>query len=249
MRNILMQIEIASVVKFAIWGSCVTRDIFSELNLDQYVGDYRARTSLHSFFDNTISADRMPDLEIITSSFQRRMVEADFRKKDIKLEDCDYLIVDFIDERFNIVDFENSKITLSHELSKVIDQIGDVDISFKRGSDEDFTHWREVCKKFSKYFAGEKIILHSSRFASHQLLEGSLQENDKQMMITKMNSFLEKYELIFVEEVEPIWILKVSEKNNVSNVQHKWGVAPFHYILPYYQEAFEKLKEFYSKDK
>ena len=96
---------------------------------------------------------------------------------------------------------------------------------------------------------GKKIILHSSRFASHQLLEGSLQENDKQMMITKMNSFLEKYELIFVEEVEPIWILKVSEKNNVSNVQHKWGVAPFHYILPYYQEAFEKLKEFYSKDK
>ena len=84
------------------------------------------------------------------------MVEADFRKKDINLEDCDYLIVDFIDERFNIVDFENSKITLSHELSKVIDQIGDVDISFKRGSDEDFTHWREVCKKFSKYFAGEK---------------------------------------------------------------------------------------------
>lgn len=83
-------------MKFAILGSCVTRDIFSELDLDEYVGEYRARTSLHTFFEEPISIDRMPNLEIITSSFQRRMVEADFRKKDIEMEDCDYLIVDFI---------------------------------------------------------------------------------------------------------------------------------------------------------
>tara|TARA_B110000211_G_scaffold231327_1_gene292721 strand:- start:2163 stop:2873 length:711 start_codon:yes stop_codon:yes gene_type:complete len=233
-------------MKFAILGSCVTRDIFSELGCDQFVGEYRARTSLHTFFEQPIGEDKMPDLQIITSSFQRRMVEADFRKKDIELSDCDYLIVDFIDDRFNIVEFENSKVTLSSELSKVIDQIGDTELAFKRGSEEDFSHWKESCKKFSKHFSGAKTILHSSRFATHQLLDGNLSENDEQSRIEKMNFLLEKYEQIFIEEVNPVWILKVSQQNIVSNVEHKWGVAPFHYILPYYQEALDKLKEFYA---
>ncbi len=236
-------------MKFAILGSCVTRDIFSELGLDEYVGEYRARTSLHTFFEEPIGIERMPNLEIITSSFQRRMVEADFRKKDIEMEDCDYLIVDFIDDRFNIALFENSRVTLSLELSKVIDQIGDTILAFERGSDEDFSRWRKSCEKFSKHFTGAKTILHSSRFATHQLVDGELKENDKQSMILKMNYLLEKYEQIFIEEVAPIWIMKVDQEKIVSNVQHKWGVAPFHYILPYYREAFDKLKEFYSKDK
>lgn len=235
-------------VKFYIWGSCVTRDIFSELNLDRYVGDYRARTSLHSFFDNPINSDRIPDLDIITSSFQRRMVEADFRKENINLENCDYLIIDFIDERFNIVNFENSKITLSNELSKVIDQIGDVEMSFKRGSDEDFRHWRLSCQKFSKYFTGIKTILHSSRFATHKSSNEGLKENDKKNLILNMNHLLTRYEEIFIEEVSPIWIMKVDNHKVVSNIQHKWGVAPFHYILPYYREAFDKLKEFVNSD-
>jgi hypothetical protein len=81
------------------------------------------------------------------------------------------------------------------------------------------------------------------------LADGELKENDKQSMILKMNYLLEKYEQIFIEEVAPIWIMKVDQGKIVSNVQHKWGVAPFHYILPYYQEAFNKLKEFYSKGK
>jgi len=235
-------------VKFAIWGSCVTRDIFSELGLDGFVGEYRARTSLHSFFEEPVAVERMPNLEIITSQFQKRMVEADFRKRDIALKGCDYLIIDFIDERFNIIEFEKSKITLSSEFSKVIDQIGDLELAFERGSDEDFSHWRESCKKFSAHFNEAKIILHSSRFATHQLLNGRLEENVKQNMIMNMNNLLEEYEQIFIEEVLPIEILRISKDNVISNVQHKWGIAPFHYILPYYQEAFDKLKVFYTRN-
>ena len=231
-------------LKIGIWGSCVTRDIFSELDIDQYVGDYRARTSLHSFFEDPIRKDQMPNLDVITSPFQRRMVEADFRKKDLNLLNCEYLIIDFIDERFDIVDFENSKVTLSNELSKVIDQIGDVEVSFKRGSVEDLSNWRLSCEKFSKRFVGVKTILHSSRFATHKLVNSSLEANDKQNMILKMNELLLKYEQIFIEEVSPVLIIKVNQYKIVSNVNHRWGVAPFHYILPYYKEAYEQLEQF-----
>ena len=235
-------------VKFGIWGSCVTRDIFSELNLDEYVGDYRARTSLHSFFEDSIREDQMPNLDVITSPFQRRMVEADFRKKDLNLHKCEYLIIDFIDERFDIVNFENSKVTLSNELSKVIDQIGNVEVSFKRGSVEDLSHWRMSCEKFSKRFVGVKTILHSSRFATHKLVNGSLEVNDKQNMILKMNELLLKYEQIFIEEVSPVLIMKVIQDKIVSNVNHKWGAAPFHYIRPYYKEAYEQLQQFVNSN-
>jgi hypothetical protein len=92
-------------MKYAIYGSCVTRDIFSILEVDDQVSEYRARSSIHSYVAPSISADMIPDLSAMSSGFQKRMVVDDFTKPKITNNRANPILVDFIDERFRVLKF------------------------------------------------------------------------------------------------------------------------------------------------
>ena len=53
-------------MNYAIYGSCVTRDIFSILEIYDQVSEYSARSSIHSYVTPLISADMIPDLSVIS---------------------------------------------------------------------------------------------------------------------------------------------------------------------------------------
>ena len=38
-------------------------------------------------------------------------------------------------------------------------------------------------------------------------------------------------------------IVEVDEVNLLSNADHKWGLAPYHYIDNYYMQVIEKINE------
>jgi len=90
-----------------IFGSCVSRDPFGHNN-DRAahkfsILDYYARTSLASLA--TLPSFDI-DVSTIPSPFQRRMVERDISKiflDELGSYDFDILLVDFIDDRFNLL--------------------------------------------------------------------------------------------------------------------------------------------------
>ena len=121
-------------MKIGILGSCISRDIFREMKLDHLVNEYRARTSIHSITQSE-SAD-ISRINFPESNFQSNMVKHDFEKTELNLDNCDYLILDLIDERFELITNFGSVVTLSNELkgSNRIDSFSNYVI---RGTEKD----------------------------------------------------------------------------------------------------------------
>ena len=104
----------------SIFGSCVSRDMIesgltsgAEIQLKTYI----ARQSVISSVSPPLVFDE--DTIKLSSAFQKRMVIDDLKKKAFDLfssDGSDYLIVDFIDERFNLASIDNSFVTCSTEL-------------------------------------------------------------------------------------------------------------------------------------
>lgn len=113
------------MIRLLIWGSCVTRDCFAEdicghESISRYeIDKYFARSSLVS----QLSRPVLLKGEIrLSSLFQKRMVADDFEKQFFPYlnkvkEDIDYLLLDFIDERFDIIALSDSYVTYSGELA------------------------------------------------------------------------------------------------------------------------------------
>ena len=104
-------------MNISIIGSCVTRDIF-EYDKDVFkINDYFARSSIVSM--TSLPIDVNSDYVQLNSPFQKKCVLNDLNKHSIQSvlnEDNDYLIIDLIDERFNLYYRDGSFVTKSNEL-------------------------------------------------------------------------------------------------------------------------------------
>jgi len=229
--------------QISILGSCVTRDIFSTMGKEEHLGDYRARTSLHTLFLPGLNQEELPDLSVIESNWQRTMVENDLLRTPLRLENSDYIIIDFIDDRFQKIMYKKKLVTKSRELANNILSPEDFIVPFKQGTTQDLEHWKESCIRFSEFIQNLdiQVILHKSRFAEKYLESNLYSDNSNLLFISKMNGILEKYERIFVEVMPHVKILEVESELVVSDPNHRWGLAPFHYIHQYYEQAWEQI--------
>ena len=231
-------------MKFGILGSCISRDIFREMKLDHLVGEYRARTSIHSI-TKSHKAD-ISEINFPESNFQSKMVKHDFEKTELNLDDCDYLILDLIDERFELITNYGSVVTLSNELRNA-NEIETISNYVVRGSDKDLKLWKIAVKKFSELIE-IPIILHKSRLSSelnHKNAEIMVDYN----YINAMNQKLINYEKILHEELDIIGTIDVDSELLISDVDHVWGYSPYHYIYQYYEEALRQIFEITNTNK
>ena len=223
-------------MKFSILGSCITRDVFRECSLDILVGNYRARTSIHSIASQ-VAADTS-NLNLPESKFQQKMVISDFEKHSINTTDCDYLIIDLIDERFELITNFGSLITLSNEL-RDNNKLKSINKYVERGTEEEYRLWRSAVKRFASTI-NVPVILHKSRLAS-KLNKANENISVDMQYIEKLNQRMRCYEDIIYQEMEIFATIDVDEKLLVSDVEHVWGYSPYHYISEYYQEAKNQL--------
>ena len=231
-------------MKIGIFGSCISRDIFREMKLDNLVKEYRARTSIHSVTQSD-SAD-VSKINFPESKFQSRMIKSDFEKTELNLTDCDFLILDLIDERFELITNFGSVVSLSNELRDCNDINPKINY-LDRGSEKDFTLWRDAVKKFRNLIK-IPIILHKSRLSSvlnHETDEIRINHD----YIESMNQNLATYEKILYQELEIIGTIDVKQELLTSDINHIWGYSPYHYIYEYYKEALRQLFEITNTDK
>ena len=99
-------------MKLAVWGSCVTRDVL-EVGEHSFELEYFARTSLVS----QASMPAPPPVPLPAGAgFGERMVREDLTKEvvaDLVVSQPDILVLDLIDERFDVVRVQDSWYTMS----------------------------------------------------------------------------------------------------------------------------------------
>jgi len=99
-------------MKLAIWGSCATRDVL-EIDEHPFELDYHARTS---WVSQASMPQPLPVPVPAGPGFGERMVREDLTKEvvaDLVASPPDVLVVDLIDERFDVVQVHGSWYTMS----------------------------------------------------------------------------------------------------------------------------------------
>lgn len=220
------------------YGSCVSRDAFQEPDAPILV-DYLARSCLGSAF--SAPSDRLAtvSLESNPSAFQRRMVSTDLGKgleNIIRNAEFDLMLVDFIDERLQLIRSASGYDTYSPELSRTGFKV-DPQLLVEPGSDEYMVAFRAGWKKLLKLVSGEKIVINRVFWATHDELGSELSEFPN---ISHSNDILARlYD--YACSTPGVRVIDYSEDELTADRDHKWGVSPFHFSKEFYRKTIKYL--------
>jgi len=236
--------------RFAILGSCVSSDIFRLApGLGQLVS-YHARSSLLSLMS--------PPLELADddlgwpSNFARRTIKADFEKTffaDLEASDCDTLIVDFVDERWDLLRTGDSFVTLSQDLMKGrVDRLAHYDfVRMARMAPRTHQLWHDTCARFVRTLReclpGLRVVLHkvlgADRYRDGRKVRELAPFADG-IPLGILNPMLEDYNACFSSLISPLEL--ELPRTYVADKSHAFGLGPFHYEERYYADAADILR-------
>jgi hypothetical protein len=231
-----------------IFGSCVTRDIFRLYPDDFQVIDYFARSSIVSLNSRPLNDFSLEDIKL-SSDFQKRMVIRDFLKEffpALKKIKFDYLLIDFADERFNVLTSGESIITKSNELinSGFLENKQDTFQEISRLSLNQVL-WQDACNYFIKRIIDvvnpNRIVLVKVKLAeTYRNKDGQVQSFDREKdQIKSYNALLESYYSYFESQCTGCNIV---EEEVLADEMHKWGLSPYHYTGDWYRKICGKLE-------
>ena len=241
-----------------ILGSCITRDAFNFSN-DQYeIPHYFARTSLISLMSKSLLIDKSKIN--LTSAFQKKCIVQDLEKSFFQIiseSKFDFILIDFIDERFNLLKLNDSFITKSNELvaSGLIDEFNFTEIV---RNEDLLSTWEKSAKDFFKtllrYIPAHKVIIHKGAWKTKYINEdGTISEFSNQLQqIEKQNKYLHYYYQFIKENFNEMKVLDMTNEELYCSVDHRWGLSPYHFEDRYYELFLQKLdlivKEMDSKN-
>lgn len=245
--------------RIAVLGSCVTRDIWWALNLPPsepalFVG----RTSLASA---SLAESRVNVLAPLTDlvpqtchGFTRAMVMTELSKTafdQIAAAKPDTLVLDFIDERFDLLACDGVPVTESLELieSGMMAQPALAQARrIPRFSDEAWSLWTAGLLRLRRAF--DEARLPPSRIVLHACLWADVVDS-----ATGRHSYPDRYEIMlgrptsraanndllrrmhdtFATSFPEAVVIEPPADLRVADAAHRWGFAPFHFIPQYYQ--------------
>ncbi len=222
----------------SIHGSCVSRDL-AEFH-DYSVTNYQARSSICT--KGTVASEYDSKyLASISSKFQRRMVEWDLSKRNFRTHESDFIILDLIDERFDIYFDGVSCVTRSQAFhqSGVLRSLNEDFQRVERGTELYFELFRNGLEKFRSCL-DKPLVFHDARWATHYQEGTKRVKFETQQQIYFENNLLEDLSKIVREEIFPALIVEKPELC-IGDAGHKWGPASFHFIPEYYREIDNQI--------
>lgn len=241
------------IMNVLIFGSCVSRDILSHSAKSKsslVLVDYFARSSFASLVARSAGEVVISYLDRIPSAFQRRMVERDLKKSFLtSIEDLDFdcLLVDFIDERFNVwFGADGTVCTLSSEFVQTgfLDEIGGGRVVFS-GSDEFWENWllgwSAFVNKLRSVNKLDKIIINKVFWSKNTVGGRAFGRAYSERRIFEANEFLEKIYARVEQDIPNCQFVMFSNDQLRAADVHKWGLSPFHYVDEYYEVALGKI--------
>lgn len=236
----------------AIFGSCVSRDIFGEDRAAEVL-TYLARTGLAS--QMMAPVDEPPLLAAIASPFQRRMVQADMEKQLwdlIARPDFDLLLVDFIDDRFNILRVgAEGGLMLSAEMVKARETLGlppPAAAGLLMPRDPAWqtlwrAGWQRLCARLRDLGRFDRLIVNRVLWAEMDK-HGTPLNGGNTAYIRRGNAELSRlYEIVDATEPKVAQLTYPPEMLR-ADPDHRWGLSAFHYSPEVYQHARDQLAGF-----
>lgn len=247
--------------KISIFGSCVSRDIFNYdteglLDLKTYI----ARQTIVSSVSPPYNIQSEEQIKL-TSAFQRRSVLADIRKSAFSLfknDRSEYLIIDLIDERLGMVNWENTMLTRSSELvnsglldgtEKVVRYTSDANGMYYADGKPIIQMFEEFCKRICEIYPQENIIIHVADSKTKYVGKDGKIKNFPDDRIDKTKKINKMYDAMYslLDKFLPnATRIDIRNKYNAAE-EHRWGLAPVHYEESYYKEVYTILMEILNK--
>ncbi|MGQ9007517.1 DUF6270 domain-containing protein [Bacillus stercoris] len=237
-------------MKIDIFGSCVTRDPFSFVENEYVIENYFARSSLVSLYSRPLNIKK--DGIELDSEFQKKQVYNDLHKifrRHIQKESDNVLIIDFIDERLDVLKFYDTFITRSMEyVNSNLPRILNTTLFEK--SEDFFSSWEASALSFTqelkKYHKGI-IILHKAYWKEQYIdKNGDILNFENDQDIKKNNSYLKRmYTFIERNLAERVHCIELDSYKCDAN--HKWGLSNFHYEEQYYIDFISSLNSILKK--
>ncbi|GIL34735.1 hypothetical protein PDTK01_08110 [Phycicoccus sp. DTK01] len=226
-----------------IYGSCVSRDTFEFLRPGGYaLLDYVARTSLVSAFAPSGLAD-VGTVET-TSSFQRRMLESDWRGGLVPLlesraDQVDVLLWDLCDERLGLRDLgEGRYLTRSVDLisTGVDGRLKDRSVVLELGDPAHRAVWDDALGRWRELLGGlgllDRVVLLAPPWAV-EAGDGTPSPTSFGRTAQEANALFAGY-VDAAAEVIGCPVVTGDEGAVRSDPGHQWGFAPFHYAAETY---------------
>lgn len=236
-------------IRIAIFGSCVSRDLFEIQKdlLSRYeVCFYSARSSIVSYMSLPNTCNK---LQVTEKGFEPKRAVYDLEKShwtEFELSKPDIVLIDFIDERIGLIKYNGSIFSASGPIIKSFER---ANISF-----EILRPWDAEIRKNRlwalKYFLERiraicpNILIHKAGWAENYYDENnnvcSFVGSKFERLIELNNSILN--ELFHSIDKSDIPIDFVGgEVGMISANIHKWGFSPIHYDEKYYKTLANQL--------
>lgn len=239
---------------FDILGSCVSRDLFEIPEaVDFECREYIARQSVLSLYAKPLPVTD-DEIGALTSNFQKRLILNDFQKTTIcklKESSSDYIIVDFIDERFNVAKISDTFLTMSNEL------ITSQYLNDRKYEIVDKTRWKQrkleemlkpevirLAKQLADIYKQQHIIIHEAKMVDHYIgKDGNVYsfapnyiKNNK-----RVNYVLnEMYIWLKAELPKAAGSIDVTSQY-MADESHKWGLSTMHFQPEYYRAVVDEI--------
>ena len=187
---------------------------------------------------------------IIDNPFRQTALERDFQKilvQDISLKQFDYIILDFLDERFDIAEASGGYYTIS-------DTFEEADIPFsyttlKRDDAKTVEIWEEKCLGFIAFlkekFPADRIILVKNFLTETFGSEENRKSFENIDDIRRANAIITKCYNFFEANCSGITVIDLGKgKIFYSDENFRHGCVPWHYNQAYYLAIREMINNF-----
>jgi len=237
----------------AIFGSCVTRDLFEEPRLRPVLGPYFARCSVISAVAPPVSVES--DRVVISSDWQRRCVLADFQKTffdSLERAGPDWLVIDLIDERFDLLSTNGSFVTRSSAFQAAgLDESGFEPVH--RMSPHGSALFEEAAPEFAERVMAilppERVVLHRALWCTHYRNNGDVRAFPlhRLELCRRQNAMLTSGYDALERALGPRTArIELHPERQLADAEHRWELEPYHYEPAYNDRAREQLRSLFG---
>lgn len=243
-------------VTAGIFGSCVTRDLFEDPALRPTLGPYFARCSVVSAVAPPVAID--PRRVVLSSDWQRRCVLADFQKtffEALAATPPDWLVIDLIDERFDILCATESFVTRSSAFQAAgLDAAPELDLHpLKRMSSQGCELFELAAPDFAarvtSIVPAAQVVIHRALWCTRYRSNGDVLEfpPERLDLCHRQNEMLNRgYDMLETAFGGRAVTLVLDPSRQLADAGHRWELEPFHYEPAYNDDARGRLRRLFG---
>ena len=240
-------------MKVAIFGSCVTRDLFEDPALRPSLAHYASRSSVISAVADPVPLD---EAEVtLDSAYQRRAVLADFNKTffpDLRRLEPDWVVVDLVDERFNVLRTGDSFVTESSAFASAglaaADRFHFSPVRRLTGEAEQLFEVAagSFVERLTQVVPAGRVILHRGLWLTRFRRGDAVEDFPEPRLTYAQNnnkSLRREYDVLADRLGQSAHSIGPDPDLHYADVEHKWALEPFHYEQSYNDAATARIRE------